>query len=309
MSIYVRIPFGDRSFLSHQRPTRCGIKGSTAWSVELQPQLDYTFPPIVGNDAVFLATGDSYLRRFEATQTFGAVLTTQDASWELGLSTSPHQPFPGQYHLILPLPNGSVMALGPTPPSVQISDISPNPVTFPMNVQVEGYAVPGSNPVVAHEWIVDGTTLTFGYDAAHSNTVTTRNASDGLRGGIQYARDIRALDFDVVPGFIEGALRALAPARVEESDFFRSLVGARLRWTPQRIGFGSNYAKRESEAYRYTTIVEDTSDLSVRPIESPRRGLENNAEINFQPFQAISAGLAVRSVRDLLDPPLRGGGE
>ena len=42
----------------------------------------------------------------------------------------------------------------------------------------------------------------------------------------------------------------------------------------------------------------------MRPIESPRKGLENNADMAFQPFGAINLGLNVRSVRDLLDPEL-----
>ncbi len=161
---------------------------------------------------------------------------------------------------------------------------------------------PSANPWVGA--VVDGTTITLGYDKANSSNVTTKNESDGFRGGIDYQRDLRALDVDVVPGFLEQALRAITPARIESSDFFARLVGARLRWTPQRIGFGSNYSRQDSRAFRYTTILEDTVDEVVRPIESPRKGLDNNAAIAFQPFDAINLGLNVRSLRDLLDPEL-----
>ncbi|MGD8277406.1 MAG: hypothetical protein PVH00_05240, partial [Gemmatimonadota bacterium] len=161
---------------------------------------------------------------------------------------------------------------------------------------------PSANPWVGA--IVDGTAITLGYDKANSSSVTARNESDGFRGGIDYRRELRAFDVDVIPGFLEQALRAITPERIEASDFFARLVGARLRWTPQRIGFGSNYSRQDSRAFRYTTILEDTADASVRPIESPRKGLENNADIAFRPFTAIDFGLNVRSIRDLLDPEL-----
>jgi len=150
--------------------------------------------------------------------------------------------------------------------------------------------------------LVDGTTLSFGYDAAHTNTHTSRNTSGGVRGGLEHRRDIAPHDADIVPGFLESVLRAIAPAAIERSEFFGRLTNARLRYTPARIGFGANYSHANASAYRFTSILEDTSDFRLAPIESPRRAFDNTADIAFEPFESVSAGLTVRSVRDLLEP-------
>ncbi|MGH7501049.1 MAG: hypothetical protein ACREL7_04755 [Longimicrobiales bacterium] len=159
---------------------------------------------------------------------------------------------------------------------------------------------PSANPLLG--LVMDGMTLTFGYDAAHTNTITSTNETSGLRGGIDWRKDIGSIAIDILPGFLESALRALAPEPVESSDAFQRLVDTRLRLTPERIGFGTNWTRSDSRALRYNSILEDSLDLRIAPIESPRRVLENSADISFNPFQPMVAGLTVRSQRDLLDP-------
>ncbi|HSG66904.1 MAG TPA: hypothetical protein VLD39_17990, partial [Gammaproteobacteria bacterium] len=157
----------------------------------------------------------------------------------------------------------------------------------------------------ASPWIglvADATTLSFGYEAAHSNTITTRNESGGYRGALEYDRQIGRRDIDILPGFVEDALRAIAPAAIERSAFFQRLLSGRLRWTPQRLGFGTSYSDANAKAWRYTSILTDTSDSALKPIESPRRRLDNNAQIGFAPFSSLTANLSLRSGRDLLDP-------
>jgi hypothetical protein len=97
-------------------------------------------------------------------------------------------------------------------------------------------------------------------------------------------------------------LRAVTPAAIEQSEFFGRIAGARLRLTPLRLGFGTSYGNANARSFRYATILEDSSDLRLVPIESPRRTLDNTADITFQPFESIQAGLNVRSGRDLLAP-------
>jgi hypothetical protein len=159
---------------------------------------------------------------------------------------------------------------------------------------------PSANPLLGV--VVDGMTLTFGYDAAHTNTITSTNEASGFRGGIDWRKDIGNVAVDILPGFLESALRALVPARVESSDAFQQLIDSRLRLTPERIGFGTNWTRADSRALRYQSILEDTSDLRVTPIESPRRVLENMADVTLRPFDPFTAGLTFRSQRDLLDP-------
>ena len=50
--------------------------------------------------------------------------------------------------------------------------------------------------------LIDGTTLSFGYDAAHTNTHTSRNSSGGVRGGLEHRREFAPHDIDIVPGFV-----------------------------------------------------------------------------------------------------------
>ena len=159
---------------------------------------------------------------------------------------------------------------------------------------------PSDNTLVG--LLVDGTSLSFAYNNAHTNTITTRNESGAVRGGVDYRKDIALVDVDIMPGFLVNVLRALTPAAIEESAFFGRIADARLRVTPLRVGFGTSYGNANARSFRYATILEDTADLRLLPIESPRRTLDNTADITFQPLESIQAGLNLRSGRDLLSP-------
>ncbi len=159
---------------------------------------------------------------------------------------------------------------------------------------------PSSNALLG--LLVDGTSISLGYDAAHTNTITSRNESGAFRGGIDYHRDIARHDIDILPGFVENALRAITPDRIERSAFFQRLLSGRMRWTPQRLGFGTLYRNANAKAFRYSSILADPGDATLAPILSPQRGLDNTADIAFAPFDAVVAGLSARSSRDLLDP-------
>jgi hypothetical protein len=117
---------------------------------------------------------------------------------------------------------------------------------------------------------------------------------------VSYSRDIRMLDFDFMPGFVEALLRLIAPTRVEGSDFFKRVAGARLRYTPVRLNFSTSYFGQELRAYQYTSILESDSDALIIPIESPRKTLDSDASLRFQPFNSITGDISVRSSRDLL---------
>jgi hypothetical protein len=150
--------------------------------------------------------------------------------------------------------------------------------------------------------LVDPASIRFGFSRAQTSTITTRNESSGVDGGIDYLYRVESRDFAAVPGFLVGVLRAIAPASVEDSDAFQRLVNARLRWTPEVLGFGTAWYDRENDAYRFDRILESATDSAVRPVQSPRQGLENNVELRLLPFTPLSAGIGLRSSRDLLDP-------
>ncbi len=154
---------------------------------------------------------------------------------------------------------------------------------------------PSANPLLGV--LVDGLALRFGYNTAENSTVTSRAEASGVDGGIAYTRTVAPHTVDAVPGVFEGALRALAPARLEGSDFLKRLAGSRLRWTPERIQFGSAYFKQERRSFQFTRVlVGDTT----RPIESPQHRLENDASISFLPFEPLRTTFTLRSSRDLL---------
>jgi hypothetical protein len=157
---------------------------------------------------------------------------------------------------------------------------------------------PSSNPFVSA--LIDGITLRLGYNAGDATSISMRNEANGFDGALTYSRDIKPHDLDVMPGFFEALLRLLAPGKVEESDFFQRLVGARLRYTPDRIAFGTSYFGQERRTYQYQQIIRLDSDTLVVPIEAPRKTLDADASLMFTPFNTLNASLNLRTSRDLL---------
>lgn len=157
---------------------------------------------------------------------------------------------------------------------------------------------PSANPLVSA--VIDGITLRLGYNAGNATSINMRNEAKGLDGSLSYNRDIKPHELDILPGFLESMLRFLAPGAIEKSEFFNRLVGARLRFTPERIGFSTSYHGQERRTYRYDQIIELGSDTLVAPIESPLKTLDTDADIAFRPFQTLSATFGLRTSRDLL---------
>jgi hypothetical protein len=150
--------------------------------------------------------------------------------------------------------------------------------------------------------LLDPTTLRLGWARARTSTVNARAETDGMDAGIDYRYGVGARSVGIVPAFVAGALRAITPAAIEESDAFDRLLDSRLRWTPERLGFGVSWFDRDDRAFRYDRILSSVTDSAVRPIESPRRGLENSVELGLLPFEPLSGTLSLRSSRDLLEP-------
>lgn len=157
---------------------------------------------------------------------------------------------------------------------------------------------PSANPIVSA--ILDGLALRMGYNAGNSGSITLRNEASSLDGSLSYMRDVRHADLDIIPSFLEAALRLLAPSPIENSGFFKRLSGARLRYTPMRLSFSTTYNGQERRAFQYNSILASAADASVAAIESPRRTLDADALLDLQPFNSLTASLTFRSSRDLL---------
>ncbi len=159
---------------------------------------------------------------------------------------------------------------------------------------------PSSHPIVSA--LVDGTVLHAGHIRSSDATVTTARRIDGFDGGIQVDRRVTDVGVGVLPRFLEGLLRWLAPARVERSAFFDRVTDARLRLTPERVGFSAGYVQQDASVWRYSQVLESPRDLDVRAIESPRRALESGASIALRPLESLTARVGLISDRDVLDP-------
>ncbi|HUF49597.1 MAG TPA: hypothetical protein VMN60_02110 [Longimicrobiales bacterium] len=158
---------------------------------------------------------------------------------------------------------------------------------------------PTAHPLLS--LLLDGPALRLSYVTGDSRSVTTHATANAFVGDVSYLRNLAPRSFDIVPAPLETALRALAPAAIERSDFFNRLIGARLRWSPQSVAFGSAYSDQMTRTRRFDRILATPSDSAVRPIESPRQGLRNDVTLGMQPFTPLIATLTLTSDRDLLD--------
>lgn len=159
---------------------------------------------------------------------------------------------------------------------------------------------PSDNPVLGA--LIDGMTVRVGYTSAGGSTLRTESDDRSFDGGLSYDRRIGDVGLDIVPGFLEAALRWLLPAAVEESEAFDRLSDARLRLTPERLNFAASFHNQQSRSFRFGQILRAPEDAEVAPIVSPRQGLDNRASIRFRPFDALTADLSISSSRDLLEP-------
>jgi Motility related/secretion protein len=154
---------------------------------------------------------------------------------------------------------------------------------------------PAADPVVG--LVVDGLDARLDYTKAHGSTVTSENASHGVSASLGWTRNPVARDFPLVPRFAVGALRELLPDFLE-----RRLAGARLRWTPEHLSFGSAYQRQDNRILRYERIIELPEDSLAVATLAPRETVQSAADLRFRPLPPLSADVTLVTVRDLLDP-------
>jgi hypothetical protein len=157
---------------------------------------------------------------------------------------------------------------------------------------------PMANPLMG--LLIDGTQLRLGYTTGTHRSVTSRAESSGFTGDISHRRDFARRELSFVPGPMAAALRALAPARLEESDAFRRLVGSRLRWSPSLLSAGSMYSDQLTRSFLFERILVLPGDDALPAIESPRQALRNDLVLGMQPFERLHAQLSLTSERDIL---------
>jgi hypothetical protein len=157
---------------------------------------------------------------------------------------------------------------------------------------------PTANPWLS--LLVDGTALRVGYSTGSGSSITSKSETGSLDAGLSYSHPVASRSFDVVPVFLESALRGIVPSRVETSDVFKRLVNSRFRFTPASISFNTGYNDQHARTYNYGRILASELDTLIVPIESPRTGLQSDAHVSFAPFNGLTTDFGFQSTRDLL---------
>jgi hypothetical protein len=152
-----------------------------------------------------------------------------------------------------------------------------------------------ANPWVG--FVMDGLDARVGYTSTRGSTVTTESEVDGLNAGVGWVREPERRDFALVPGFAEEALKVLLPGFLEEQ-----LLGARVRWTPERVSVGTSYLSQDARTLRFERIIRVPGDTLALATLAPRETVETAADVRLRPLQALDAALTFFSTRDLLPP-------
>ncbi len=154
---------------------------------------------------------------------------------------------------------------------------------------------PSANPVVG--FFVDGIDARLSYTSVHGSTVTTKSNSGVVEAGLGWTRNPVRRDLALVPSFATDLIRTLLPGSLG-----RAVLGARLRWSPERISIGTSYVHTNSRIFRYDAIIERPGDTLVVPTLAPRETVQSAADVRFRPLESLSADFTMLTTRDLLSP-------
>ncbi|MBX6365447.1 MAG: hypothetical protein IRZ00_16375, partial [Gemmatimonadetes bacterium] len=289
-------------------------EAAEVWINDLRLGGAMTDPGVAGSIALDIRAGD-FLTANASFSSQGALFhqLNQDATYQrsgealLNVTAQLGQILPATWGLEAPL-TVSVGRTGLTPSFLQGTDVRADELvglreTGGGNTRI-GFSLrrstPSSNPLVS--LLLDGTSLRIGYTSAHTGTITSLDESASFDGTLSYEKRPGARQVDIVPAFLERALRALVPDNLEKSELFRRIAGAKLRWSPEAITLSSSYYDQNARAYRYDGILALPSDTAIAPALSPRLGLTENAHVAFHPFESLVAEVGWNSTRDLLPP-------
>ncbi|HEX9108273.1 MAG TPA: hypothetical protein VF832_13615, partial [Longimicrobiales bacterium] len=290
-----------------------GTESTEVWLDDLRLSAAMTDPGFAGNVQVDIHAGD-FLNATATVANQGPLFhqLNQDANYQrtaessvngnvqLGLLT------PGAWDLDAPL----TFSWGRTGLAPQFLSGTDVPADLLANLRNAGSnrtrvafslrrRTPVANPLLG--LLMDGLALRFGYTGSSDGTASSLAHSSGMDGALTYDRRPSAHELGIMPSFLQDALRAVFPRRVEQSEFFKRLTGARLRWTPEALSFSTSYYNQKSDAFRYGQILRLPTD-TLPPITSARLGLDSDARLSLRPFESLSASLALGSTRDLLPP-------
>ena len=142
---------------------------------------------------------------------------------------------------------------------------------------------------------LDAIDASVSYGSSGLGTVTSDTDQSGIDARLGYNWSIAPRSFGVVPGALEGVVRAILPESLEE----RVLTG-RLQWTPELVSIGTAYSDRSGEVRRFDQIVSDPLDETVVPLFTRSTRLDSSAEVRLRPLRSLTASVALETSRDLL---------
>ncbi len=144
--------------------------------------------------------------------------------------------------------------------------------------------------------VANGLDLRAGVARSSFRTVTTESEGEAVNGFLGYSATPGRRDLPLFPGRVGDALRTVLPRFLEER-----IAGARLRWTPERLGFEGDLVRQDLSTRRFGRVIRSPDDSLAVATEAPRRTFAATARVGLRPFESLSADLDLTSGRDLLD--------
>ncbi len=154
---------------------------------------------------------------------------------------------------------------------------------------------PSADPLLG--FFVDGLEANLAWYRTSNSSVSSRVDAEGVDARVGVERRLEPREFDPVPEAVESLVRWLLPGPLEDA-----VLGARVRWSPERFSLGTSYSRQDAAIRRFDRILERPADTAVVVASAPREFLETVAEVGFRPLNALTADVTFLSTRDLLDP-------
>jgi len=145
--------------------------------------------------------------------------------------------------------------------------------------------------------LASGLEARVGWTGSSASSLTVEDEAEGVDVGLSWGHRPERRDVGMVPGRLRGLVSSLLPEFLEER-----LLGARVRWTPERVGFGSSYASRAGVVRRFDRILELAESGDPTPSRSDREDAQSSADLLFRPLSSLSAEFTFLASRDLLSP-------
>ena len=154
---------------------------------------------------------------------------------------------------------------------------------------------PSADPILRA--LLDGVDAQLGWYRAANGTITSDQRSSGVDARVGYSRTLDERDFGLVPSFLKSVLRAVLPGFLEEP-----VIGARLRWSPERFSLGTVWSRQDASITRFDRIIKLSEDAQALPTLLPRETMETAGALRLRPIPSLTADITVLTDRDLLDP-------